>query len=96
MLSFDESDIIWFDDVEVSLALPDDLRSFTSEERAATDEICSTPTTLSGRVEDFRTKCQWGQLASPPSNEIIDATLIYFISPSPISNNIYIYITLYQ
>lgn len=47
----------------VSSALPDDLRSFTSEERAATDEIRSTPTTLSGRVEDFRTKCQWGQLA---------------------------------
>ena len=46
----------------VSSALPDDLRSFTSEERAATDEIRSTPTTLSGRVEDFRTKCQWGQL----------------------------------
>ena len=33
--------------------------------------------------------------ASPPSNEIIDATLIYFISPSPISNNIYIYILHY-
>lgn len=47
----------------VSSALPDDLRSFTSEERAATDEIRQTPLTLSGRVEDFRTKCQLGQLA---------------------------------
>ncbi len=46
----------------VSSALPDDLRSFTSEERAATDEIRQTPSALSGLVEDFRAKCQWGQL----------------------------------
>ena len=43
-------------------ALPDDLRSFTSEERAATDEIRQAPAGLRGLVEDFRAKCQWGQL----------------------------------
>jgi len=43
-------------------ALPDDLRSFTSEERAASDEIRDTPASLRGLVEDFRAKCQWGQL----------------------------------
>ena len=46
----------------VSSALPDDLRSFTSEERAATDEIRQTPASLRGLVADFRAKCQWGQL----------------------------------
>ena len=46
----------------VSSALPDDLRGFTSQERAATDEIRQTPASLRGLVADFRAKCQWGQL----------------------------------
>lgn len=50
----------------VSSALPDDLRSFTREERAATDEIRDLPATLSGLVADFRVKCLWGQLSCEP------------------------------
>lgn len=43
-------------------ALPDDLRGFTSQERAATDEIRGTPAALRGLVADFRATCRWGQL----------------------------------
>ena len=46
----------------VSSALPDDLRSFTSEERGATDEIRNTPATLGGLVETFQETCKWGTL----------------------------------
>ena len=50
----------------ISSALPDDLRSFTKEERAATDTIRNTPATLQGLVESFRASCQWGQLSCEP------------------------------
>lgn len=46
----------------VSSARPDDLRSFTSQERAATNEIRDIPAPLTGMVADFREKCQWGYL----------------------------------
>ena len=46
----------------MSSALPDDLRSFTSEERGATDEIRNTPATLGGLVETFQETCKWGTL----------------------------------
>ena len=46
----------------VSSALPDDLRSFTSGERGATDLIRHLPAQLQGLVADFRAKCQWGRL----------------------------------
>ncbi len=46
----------------MSSALPDDLRSFTAQERAATGVVRETPAMLRGLVASFRQKCQWGQL----------------------------------
>lgn len=47
---------------DVSSALPDDLRSFTSGERGANDLIRNTPSTLWGLLEDFASKCKWGSV----------------------------------
>lgn len=49
---------------QVTSALPDDLRSFSSEERAANDIVRGKPTELQSKLDDFRERCRWGQLSA--------------------------------